>query len=120
MMRLLSLLILLNICFAQSEGSLKYSLEDLKILYQQENIKEFFSHALDIRPSKRNKDWQEMVSALAVNYLKQLKDKPYITEEDFLYMEKLNSFADLKSNEFFNNDRNIVGLRYLRHCFEKF
>jgi hypothetical protein len=120
MMRLLSLLILLNICFAQSEGSLKYSLEDLKILYQQENIKEFFSHALDIRPSKRNKDWQEMVSALAGNYLKQLKDKPYITEEDFLYMEKLNSFADLKSNEFFNNDRNIVGLRYLRHCFENF
>ena len=48
--------------FAKNKALL-FSMEDLSILKKQKNFKEFLAHALDIRPSKRNKKWEEIAQS---------------------------------------------------------
>jgi len=94
-----------------------YSIEDLKVLAQEKNYLEFLKHAQDIRPSKRDKFWKEMVRDMALGYinsvLKTNKDGPEI----FDFVEKLNTWPTLRNEEFFLLKRNQLGVRYLKSCF---
>ncbi len=103
-----------HLCFAKTQ----YNLSDLQALAKENNFNEFFDHALDIRPSERLENWQEMVSKMAELYSKGVLNKQKIETSDFKKIEKLFSWPHLKSDENFKQRRQEIGLTYLRACFK--
>ena len=57
-----------------------YTLADLEVLTQEGNYQEFFSHALDVRPSERQESWKGMVSKMADAYGRQILTYAEITK----------------------------------------
>ncbi|MFP5459502.1 MAG: hypothetical protein ACLGG7_12270, partial [Bacteriovoracia bacterium] len=49
-----------------------YTMGDLEALEKERSYSEFFSHALDIRPSERTEYWKTMVQNMGESYLKLL------------------------------------------------
>lgn len=48
-----------------------YNLEDLKILEREKSAKEFLTHAKDVPPSKRDRQWEQLVLNMSNYYLQQ-------------------------------------------------
>ena len=99
--------------------TLLFSIEDLFILEKQKNYEEFLNHALDLRPSQRNKKWGSMVQNMATGYISSLIKRKQFTQKYFLFIETLLSWPTLKTDEFFLIKRNRYGDRYLKSCFKK-
>ncbi len=120
-MKSLLLLILFCFCFAwaQNPGQEKlfYNMKDLAVLEKQQAYEEFFTHAKDIKPAHRNEIWQQMVTSMAQGLAQKIKEKKLITEDSFLLIENLYGWPTLKNQEFFTNDRNDIGLAFLKNCF---
>ena len=104
--------------FAKNKTQL-FSMEDLSILKTQKNFKEFLAHALDIRPSKRNKKWEEMVQNMATGHISSVLDKKQFSKYNFSFIESLLSWPTLKTDEFFLIKRNKFGVSYLKKCFKE-
>ena len=89
------------LCFCNNLHSktkgLLYTLEDLKILKEQKNYFEFLNHALDIRPSKRDKSWEKMVQDMATGFISSTIEKKQISKDYFLFIEDLLSWPSLTS-----------------------
>ena len=97
----------------------KYTMADLEILENQKSYEEFFGHALDIRPSKRQKDWREMVSNMALDFIDHNIRVQNYDNKSFLLTEKLSTWPALKSDEFFQIKRNNFALKWLKKCLIK-
>ena len=112
---------LLMIClipFFSLRASVKsYEMQDLEILEKQKNFQEFLIHALDIRPSKRNRHWSDMVGHMAEGYLVKLLDEKSFNRKDFLFVEKVSEWSPLLNDEFFQLKREDYVKSYLYHCF---
>ena len=91
--------------FAKNKAQL-FSMEDLSILKAQKNFKEFLAHALDIRPSKRNKKWEKMVQDMATGHVTSILEKKQFSKKNFTFIESLLSWPTLKVDEFFLIKRN--------------
>ena len=52
-----------------------YSLADLEVLQKGKSYEEYFEHARDILPSKRNEYWIEMLSSMAIDYVDELRSQ---------------------------------------------
>ncbi len=104
-------------CLAQERNL--YTLADLEILFQEGNHNEFFEHALDIRPTERQKKWKSMVSKMADGLSRQILLKEIIEKKDFLKIEELFSWPTLKSDDIFLLKRQQVGLAYLKTCLQQ-
>ena len=104
--------------FAKNKTQL-FSMEDLSILKTQKNFKEFLAHALDIRPSKRNKKWEEMVQNMATGHISSVLEKKQFSKDNFSFIEALLSWPTLKTDEFFLIKRNKFGVNYLKKCFKE-
>jgi hypothetical protein len=96
-----------------------FSIKDLSILEKQKNYEEFLNHALDLRPSQRNKRWRNMVQNMATGYISSLIKRKQFTQKYFLFIESLLSWPTLKTDEFFLIKRNRYGIHYLKNCFKK-
>lgn len=96
-----------------------FSIEDLSILEKQKNYEEFLNHALDLRPSQRNKKWGGMVQNMATGYISSLIKRKQFAQKYFLFIESLLSWPTLKTDEFFLIKRNLYGVYYLKKCFQK-
>ncbi len=111
------------LCFCNNLHSktkgLLYTLEDLKILKEQKNYFEFLNHALDIRPSKRDKSWEKMVQDMATGFISSTIEKKQISKDYFLFIEDLLSWPSLKSDEFFIIKRNQYGYKFIEGCFKE-
>ena len=123
-MDLLKIIIFYTIlCFCNNlhskEKVLLYTLEDLTILKKQKNYFEFLNHALDIRPSKRNKNWEKMVQDMATGFISGAIEKKQISKDYFMFIEKLLSWPSLKNDEFFIIKRNQYGHKYIEECFKE-
>jgi len=93
-----------------------YELKDLEILESQKSFDEFFEHARDIRPSKRDDYWKKMLDNMAEAY------SLLLTQEQVKQasLEKLNDllqWPELKTNEFFRINRQKAGLKYFSNCY---
>ena len=66
-----------------------YTLADLEVLTQEGNYQEFFSHALDVRPSERQEPWKGMVSKMADAYGRQILTDAEITKAQFNGNERI-------------------------------
>jgi hypothetical protein len=114
--RLFSLLIF---CFFTcSESRAGYTLADLEVLSLEKNYKEFFAHALDVRPSERQEKWKEMVSQMADGNARQILSSSVVQKENFVSIETLFSWPALKSDDLFKAHRQEIGLRFLTKCLK--
>lgn len=103
---------------AISSSSENYTIADLKILSSEKNYSEFFSHALDIRPSKRDQSWNNMVENLGVSYLDELGNKTKLEQAQLKLVYKLSSWPIFKNNEFFTKKRDFLFLKDLEYCLK--
>ena len=96
-----------------------YTIEDLKILVEQKHYREFLDHALDIRPSLRDQNWQQMLSQMA----RELTDEFISTQtwklEEFNYLQDLLTHNSLKKDEVFLIKRKEFIISFLENCFSK-
>lgn len=106
---------MLPIGWAQS----KYSMVDLEALEKERSFKEFFAHALDIRPSERTEYWQTMTRNMGEEYLKSLLQKLQLDHGDYLHMEELTSWPALKNYEFWRLKRQEVAMRWFQQCLKQ-
>ncbi|MDH4467427.1 MAG: hypothetical protein QE271_05160 [Bacteriovoracaceae bacterium] len=79
-----------------------YSMKDLTILFQDKNYVEFFSHAKDIRPSERNKDWKSMVIQSATDWTTQQKNLLAMDPKNFDTLRDIAEWKELLESESFS------------------
>ncbi|MBT6325308.1 MAG: hypothetical protein HOJ35_05025 [Bdellovibrionales bacterium] len=102
---------------ALSENSFIYTIEDLHVLKSEKNYPEYIKHALDIRPSQRNKEWQEMTVTMANGLLQEMISQNKYTEKGYQLMLSLQLWPLLKKDEVFISYRNSYSEKFLTHCF---
>lgn len=95
-----------------------YTLADLEVLTQEGNYDEFFTHALDIRPSERQDAWKGMLGKMADGYGRQILSKNDITKAQFRRIETLFTWPALKADDVFKLHRQDIGLKYLKACLK--
>lgn len=96
-----------------------YTMSDLEALEKERSYTEFFSHALDIRPSERTDYWKTMVQNMGESYLKLLLQKNRLDEADFKEAERLMGWSVLSSFEFFRLKRQELATRWFTQCFKE-
>lgn len=112
------LLLLLSFFLPVTWAASPYTLADLEVLVSEESHKEFFQHALDIRPSERQDAWKSMVSKMGDVYSRTILQKSEISKTDFLKIEELFSWNALKTDDVFKLRRRDIGLTYIRACLK--
>ena len=93
-----------------------YSLQDLEILSKEDNFEEFFQHAKDLRPSKRNQYWAEMVQNMAIKFLNVSTKKKNFEAGRYHLVLKIAKWPLLKKHEFFQVKYNQYAKQYIKHC----
>jgi hypothetical protein len=96
-----------------------YSLKDLEVLVIEGSYREFFDHALDIRPSQRDENWKNMVSKMGTSWARKLIENNKIERNDFVKIETLLAWPGLKNDDVFMSVRSQLGLKYLRQCMSQ-
>jgi hypothetical protein len=113
------LLLLATLCILQSKSiASTYEMNDLVILHDNKNYYEFFEHALDILPSKRNAQWKEMVENTGINYLGSIITKTKLEQTDIKLIGQISLWPTLSKNEFYNKKRDHIFLKQIKTCFE--
>ena len=112
------LLLFISFFLSVSWARASYTLADLEVLVSEESHKEFFQHALDIRPSERLDAWKAMVTKMGDHYSRTILQKSEISKIDFLKIEELFSWNALKTDDVFKLRRRDIGLTYLSKCLK--
>jgi hypothetical protein len=97
----------------------KYTLEDLKINAQNKNYHEFFSHALDVAPSKRTSDWNKMVKSMGNNLADEAIKQQIFSEKKFALLTKIGVWPSLKMDTSFVQKFHRVQIKFYRQCILK-
>ena len=95
-----------------------YTLADLEVLATEENHKEFFHHALDIRPTERQDTWKALVVGMGELFARGALQKLEVARPDFLKSEELYSWNALRTDDVFRLARQQIGLKYLKKCLK--
>jgi hypothetical protein len=115
MAKLLLLILVLNSpVWARAE----YTLQDLEALAKEGSYKEFFEHALDVRPSERLESWKSMVTRMGDEIGRKVLENSEIERKDFLKIEELYTWPALKSDDVFKVRRQEIGINYFRKCLK--
>ena len=113
----MKILLTLLFCSLHAFGQNVYTMKDLRILYKQNDYKEYFDHAKDVIPSSRDSEWQEMTSKLGIKYLETLSKKqtPLSTKEQLL-IDKISRWTIFKDDETFNNAKRPILIGVINKC----
>jgi hypothetical protein len=95
-----------------------YDLSDLKVLKNESSYQEFFQHAKDIKPAKRDKTWNTLVRSMAMEMLQDKMSDIKISEKDFKTVLSISSWPALKTNEFYLRKRDQFAYKYFQECFK--
>lgn len=96
-----------------------YNMSDLAVLESDNDFLEFFKHAKDVRPSKRDKTWKKLVLSMAINYVSYLqKDTSDFSDKDYNLVLKISSWSPLNNDEFFIKKRDLAFIKYYTKCFK--
>lgn len=109
------LFILLSISLITKANG-NYTLKDLEVLHAQKSYKEYLLHALDIRPSLRNKQWEKMTVEMASDYVDQLLKTKVVTKSSFDFIESLNNIPTLKNDDFYQLKRTQYAHAFFLKC----
>ena len=115
----MALLAIYIIFFNTSSFAQSYDIKDLEQLSDSKNYEEFLNHARDIRPSKRDKYWRDLVQSMAIGQVDFLIEKKIYNKAQFELIEKISLWPTLNSDDFFQTKRNNYVEKYLKNCFEK-
>ena len=74
-----------------------YDMNDLKVLKNDNAYQEFFDHAKDIKPGKRNKTWNKLVTAMAMAMLPDKIKSNKITANDFSSIINISTWSSLNT-----------------------
>jgi hypothetical protein len=96
-----------------------YTKADLEVLQQGKNFDEFFRHAKDIVPTKRDRSWFEMVTTLATEMVDGYRKLNKYEYKEFEKVQKLAEWPELLGDEFFQVKRNAFTVEYLKRCYSK-
>lgn len=96
----------------------KYSLEDLKILSNEKNHTEFLLHAKDVPPTKRGKEWKDMVEKMAIEHLSDLIKNKQFEEKQTTQLKKISTWTSLKQNEFFLSKKREYIYEAAKYCLK--
>jgi hypothetical protein len=96
-----------------------YTIKDLEVLEQNKNAKEYLEHAHDIRPSERNDHWKQMTQHMAVVFVNKMIEGRLFNKENFQFIEKINLWPTLTSDEFFQIKREAFHSNYFAQCLKK-
>lgn len=97
-------------------GAVRYQLKDIKKLINDKMWVEFLSHASDVVPSERTKEWEAIVAHGTLEHLSSLnaQDTPEATFQTLReYSER---FPFLQSDVNFVKERSKVGLIFYNQC----
>ncbi|MBD64718.1 MAG: hypothetical protein CME62_05900 [Halobacteriovoraceae bacterium] len=97
-------------------AQIPYTMIDLKKLVETKNSFEFFDHALDIKPSQRNKEWSAMTEEMGQTLLDELNQKESISIDQFKLVRKLSHWPIFKNNEFFILKRDKIFIKEAKSC----
>jgi hypothetical protein len=100
-------------------AQMSYTLADLEVLVSEDSHTEFFTHALDIRPSERQDAWKGMVSKMGDSFTRKILQKVDVQKKDFQKVEELYGWATLKTDDVYRLRRQEIGLRYLKTCLKE-
>lgn len=100
-------------------GAESYTLADLEVLANEGSHREFFLHALDVRPSERQEAWKTMVSKMGDLYSRSVLSKTEINRQDFKKIEDLYDWPGLKTDDVFKVRRQEIGQKFLRACLKQ-
>ena len=112
---LFTIFILLGIM--QSALAANYKMEDLEVLDNEKNYREFLKHARDIPPRERNTHWKEMVQTSAEGLLKEAMRYERYDQKTFQFVEGLLLWPSIKNDEFFLVRRASFGDKFFSKCF---
>jgi hypothetical protein len=93
-----------------------YTLDDLKVLANNSEWYEYLQHVKDIRPSERNKEWQDLTTKVALSLVKDIKNFGPYTKKELDFLNNLKSFDFLANDEFFTQYLSDFKLQYLKGC----
>lgn len=96
-----------------------YTLSDLDILYKDKSYEEYISHALDIRPSLRNKSWKKMTKEMALLAVEEIDKKSPILKDDINILNKIEKIHFLSDQVIINMKIGIIYAKLLNQCKEK-
>lgn len=113
---LLAMFFLLCTTFAIGKVT-SYTMSDLKILAAENNFREFFAHALDVRPSQRSADYKTMVEELGLGFLNSLLDNSKLEDNDKQLVYTISKWPIFLDNEFFRKKRDYIFLKQVSACF---
>lgn len=99
--------------------AMRYDIKDLEQLSDSKNYEEFLNHARDIRPSKRDRYWKDLVQNMAVGQVDFLVEKKVFTKKQFNLIEEISLWPVLTQDKFFQIKRNRYATAYLKSCFQK-
>jgi len=96
----------------------RYTIDDLFALERSGSWSELWAHLLDIKPSRRDEEWER----LGITVTQAKLDTPYPMdqpEQSFLFvLEALDRLPFLKDNAAFMASRTDIGLQRLHTCFQ--
>lgn len=93
-----------------------YSFEDLQVLAEQKNFKEFLEHAHDVRPTLRNEKWSQYVVAMANEYLLWATKNERYDLPNFKKTELMSEWPTLKNDAFYLQRRENYGAKFFQNC----
>lgn len=96
--------------------AVRYTIEDLRVLYQEKSHHEYMKHYLDVRPSKRDVEWKKMTREMATSLTDELIAKNQITRENFNKLTKYIENRNLKAYAFFTLAYSKFSRLYFSKC----
>lgn len=96
-----------------------YTLKDLEALKDEKDYDEFLRHAMDIRPSERQKLWKDMYQSMAMEMIdSKIRDRDY-TMENFKKVEELGRSSLLFNDEFYQLKRAVFAKNFFAECYKQ-
>lgn len=97
----------------------QYTLKDLEALEKEKNYEEFLRHAMDIRPSERQKLWRDMYQSMAIEMLdSKIRNREY-TFKSYKQVEEIARSSLLMNDEFFQLKRSIFAKNFFNECYQQ-
>lgn len=96
-----------------------YQMSDLEVLAAEKNAREFLNHALDIRPSERDKKWRELVSQMALLTVAEASRESPLELKSFDFIQNIANWPSLAQDDYFQLKRADYATTFFKQCFAR-
>lgn len=110
-------LLLIPFEFSYSKTKL-YELADLEKLAERNHYNEFLDHHLDILPSKRNENYDQLLLKMVLAKGKDLSEKEKLTQSEYDEYSLWTQNNQILNNEFYQNMMRTLMIKHSKYCFE--